>query len=153
MNFLKSKKLVGNIFDQNPVDILRSRKLKITPARIAIIEILSAKKSHLSAEEIANRIIEIMPSVHLSTVYRTLDVLEQQGIIEHVHLGHGSAVYHLAFENHRHLLCSLCGLVIEIPHELLDDAAKAIEEKYGFQLEAKHFSLVGICKSCRQGSH
>lgn len=152
MSSAKLKK-TGQKFEpiSNAQQILRAKNLRVTPARIAILEILNAPGGHLSAENIADSVVKKMPGVHLSTVYRTLDTLENQGIIEHIHLGHGSAVYHLAYDNHRHLLCSSCGLVIEIPPSLLESAVKNIERQYGFLLEAKHFSLVGKCRDCREG--
>src|SRR3954453_12183189 len=85
--------------------LLRTAGGRVTPARRAVVQILVDTDDHISADDIAGRIQEAMPDVAPSTVYRTLEVLERLGQVEHVHLGHGPSKYHLSERVHVHLLC------------------------------------------------
>jgi Fur family ferric uptake transcriptional regulator len=86
-----------------------------------------------------------------STVYRTLDVLEDFGFLHHVHLGHGAGVYHLSEESdHQHLVCEQCGVSVEIPIEELAPVLATVTARYGFVAEGVHFALVGTCEDCAE---
>ncbi len=104
---------------------------------------------HLTAEEIAERVQERMPIVTLSTVYRTLAALEEIGVLDHTHLGHGRAVYHLVESEHQHLFCERCGRVIELPPRKLDPFARLLAKDFGFELDRRHFAIGGLCADCR----
>src|SRR5437879_2305995 len=79
-----------------------------TASRQAIIEAVVGAGGHMTAEQIASTVQARFPSVNLSTVYRTLEALEELRVVDHVHLGHGRAVYHLTDETHQHLFCEQC---------------------------------------------
>ena len=119
-----------------------------TPSRQAIIDVLLSADEHLSAEEIAARVQERMPIVTMSTVYRTLSALEEIGVLDHTHLGHGRAVYHFASSEHQHLFCERCGRVIELPPRKLDSFARMLERDFGFELDRRHFAIGGFCEGC-----
>ncbi len=122
---------------------------RITTPRVEIVKILLTSDEHLSAEDIAGRVQAAHPSVATSTVYRTLETLEQLGIIEHVHVAHGRAHYHLAERApHQHLACTVCGDIIEAPASLLDDVAARVLDELGFALEPHHSALIGRCAAC-----
>jgi Fur family ferric uptake transcriptional regulator len=120
-----------------------------TASRQAIVEAISEAGSHLTADEIAQRVHRRFPSVNLSTVYRTLDTLTDLGIIDHVHFGHGRAVYHLTDEAHQHLVCEECGEIEELPAARLRPLIRMLDRDYGFELDRRHFAIVGRCRSCR----
>ncbi len=120
-----------------------------TTARYAIVERLVRAKGHLTADEVAADVQSRYPSVNISTVYRTLELLEELGIVDHVHLGHGRAVYHLAHEDHQHLYCERCERVEELPASTLKSFVAALERDYGFEVDRRHFAIVGVCKRCR----
>jgi len=87
--------------------------------------------------------------VNLSTVYRTLELLEELGLVTHTHLGHGSAVYHPATEpDHLHLVCRNCGTVIEAPASAAAGFVAKLRAEYGFRVDAGHFAIYGTCKNC-----
>lgn len=125
---------------------------RVTPARRAVVTTLLAAPGHVSADEVAARVQAELPDVSQSTVYRTLDVLERLGEIEHVHVGHGHgpARYHLAGRSHAHLLCRRCDQVFEIELSELDGLAEHLADRHDFQLEPGHFALLGTCASCRK---
>ena len=128
---------------------LRQQGVRITTARRAVIAALVHTDGHVTAEDIATAVQADAPEIHLSTVYRTLESLEELGVVDHVHLGHGSAVYHLAANRHQHLVCENCKKVIHLPHGLVDNLARDIDARYHFTLRPHHFALIGLCEKCR----
>ena len=120
-----------------------------TAARYAIVQTLLDAKEHVTADELASEVQRRFPSVNISTVYRTLDTLEDLGIVDHVHLGHGRAIYHLADEEHQHLVCEKCERVTELPVTKLRSFLNAIERDFGFEVDRRHFAIVGVCRRCR----
>ena len=133
------------------VNALRERSLRITKARRAICEVLATShEEHMSAMDILERARDKAGvAIDQSTVYRTLDVLEEFGYLHHVHLGHGAGVYHLSEESdHQHLVCEHCGTSVEIPLEELAPVLASVTARYGFVAEGVHFALVGTCETC-----
>lgn len=120
-----------------------------TAARQAIVEAVLASGTHLTADEIARRVQRRFPSVNISTVYRTLEALEGVGVIDHVHLGHGRAIYHLADEVHQHLVCERCEQVEELPADKLRTFIGMLDRDFGFEVDRGHFAIVGLCRRCR----
>lgn len=121
---------------------------RVTMARRLVVEELVATDHHLTAEDLARAIGRRAPEIHLSTVYRTLEALEQAHVVDHVHLGHGRATYHLADSRHHHLVCEDCGVVVELPPDALDVLERQVAADHGFRLRAQHFALVGRCRAC-----
>jgi Fe2+ or Zn2+ uptake regulation protein len=119
-----------------------------TASRQAIVEAVVGAGSHLTADEIARVVQARFPSVNLSTVYRTLEALEDLRVVDHVHLGHGRAVYHLTDESHQHLFCERCERVEEVPIAKLRPLFSLLEEEHGFELDRRHFAIVGRCRAC-----
>ncbi|HEX9644364.1 MAG TPA: Fur family transcriptional regulator [Acidimicrobiia bacterium] len=130
------------------IDALRGEGHRITRARTAICEVLAVSHTeHLDAGAIRERIGA--DGVDLSTVYRTLDALEEAGVLAHTHLGHGPAVYHLAEEaHHQHLVCERCGLTVALAAEDLEQWTGEIRTRTGFVIEPSHFALTGLCAAC-----
>ncbi len=128
--------------------LLRSRGGRVTTCRRAILETFLGIGGHVTAEVLTGRVQEAQPDVHESTVYRFLDELERLGVVDHVHLGHGPAVYHLASDSHHHLVCDGCGVVVEVPDSLFTDLRRQLNDDYGFALEPRHFAVTGRCKAC-----
>jgi Fur family ferric uptake transcriptional regulator len=131
------------------LDQLRQQGQRVTTARRLVVSTLVDATSHVTAEDLAATIHEQHPEVHLSTVYRTLDSLEKLGIVEHTHVGHGPAVYHVGV-THQHLVCEECGAVIDVPAHLLEDVRGSLREHYGFELHIGHFALLGHCATHTQ---
>jgi Fe2+ or Zn2+ uptake regulation protein len=127
---------------------LRERGERITPARRAVIEQLASADGHLSADDLVERVQSTVPTAHIATIYRTLDVLERLGVVEHTHLGHGRAVYHLADDLHAHLVCERCGDVVQTSPTLLAGIERKLRDQHDFHLRAHHFALVGLCGEC-----
>ena len=120
----------------------------MTAARRAIVTALLESANHVTADDLTAAVQRAHPDVHESTIYRCLDALEELEVVDHVHLGHGRAVYHLADERHQHLVCSACGAVVEVPDEVFDELTARLEAEFGFRLEPGHFAVPGRCAGC-----
>ena len=130
------------------LDQLRAGGGRITPARRALVTALLDADTHVTAEDLAAAVQRSHPDVHRSTIYRTLDALEELGVVDHVHLGHGRAVYHLLDDPHQHLVCEVCEDVIEVPDALFRPLADRLSRDYGFTLRPNHFAVLGRCAAC-----
>jgi Fe2+ or Zn2+ uptake regulation protein len=126
---------------------LRATGGRITSARRALVTALLDADAHVTADDLAAVVQRSHPDVHRSTIYRTLDALEDLGVVDHVHLGHGRAVYHLLDDPHHHLVCEVCGEVLEVTDALFQPLATHLSEDYGFTLK-HHFALQGKCRTC-----
>jgi Fe2+ or Zn2+ uptake regulation protein len=134
------------------LDQLREAGGRITPARRAIVTALLETTTHATADDLAAAVQRSHPDVHQSTIYRCLDALDELGIVDHVHLGHGRAVYHLADDPHQHLVCEVCGHVLEVPDEVFAALADQLRSDYAFALRPNHFAVLGRCQECAAGA-
>ncbi len=131
---------------------LRAGGARVTSARRAILESLLTLGAPVTAERLAAHVHRRRPDVHQATVYRTLERLSNMGLVAHVHLGHGPALYHLAADRSRRLVCERCGEVIDAPESLFSEAVHRVDERFGFELRLDHFALLGRCRRCRIGT-
>jgi Fur family ferric uptake transcriptional regulator len=127
---------------------LRARGGRATSARRVLLEVLFHAESHLTAEELAATVQQRAPGVHISTIYRSLDELQQLGVIVHSHLGHGPATYQLTSLAHAHFICERCGATVEAPDELFRGLARTARDKLGFAIDPLHFAMLGRCATC-----
>jgi Fe2+ or Zn2+ uptake regulation protein len=132
---------------------LRGSGGRMTRPRRMVIEAMARSTSHhLTAADIVAAVRAEDPDFYESTVYRTLDLLVDLGIVERVQLGPGGAVFHLPHQPHHHLVCQRCGDVLEIPAALLDELAIQLHDEHGFRLRPSASTLVGSCARCEAGS-
>jgi len=131
-------------------ELLRSRGERMTGPRRAVITILVARPGHVMAEDVVQAVGELDPTVHRASVYRTLETLTDLGVVQHVHIGHGTTAYHLVREQgpHLHAQCLGCGAVHDLPPDLLDAVAGRLSRQHDFVLHAGHVALSGTCRSC-----
>lgn len=135
------------------VERLRRSGGRMTRSRRMVIDALTRGPGHhLTAADIITAVRAEDPEFYESTVYRTLDVLVELGIVERVQLGPGGAVFHVPRQPHHHLVCQRCGAVIEIPASLLDDLAAEIRNEHGFRLRPSASTLVGSCARCDEAA-
>ena len=119
--------------------------------RAAIWNVLVAHPDlHLSAEEVAEHVKLQLPQVNASTVYRTLDVLVDEGLVRRSDFGTGRALFEPAHEHpHHHLVCEGCGSVVHVHNDALGDLARCIDEQHGFRLDDREIALFGRCSNCQ----
>lgn len=133
-------------------DRLRAGGHRVTPQRTAILAAIETL-SHPTAESIYEHVHGDEPTLNRSTVYRTLQVLQDLGLITHAHLGSGAPVYHLADDPpHVHLVCLSCQRVVSLPVTEARSFAATVERRTGFGIDATHSAIYGTCAQCRARS-
>jgi len=132
------------------IGVLRARGLRMTPQRRAIVAEIMRTRGHISPTALARKVQGEMPGVNTSTVYRTLSLLEDVGVLSHAHL-EGGAEYHRAEEaGHVHLTCSNCGTEDDLSLEEAQALSRLIERHREFLPDLTHFAISGLCEECRQ---
>lgn len=127
---------------------LRARGYRLTPQRQLVLEAVG-ELGHATPEDIATAVRRTAAGVNISTVYRTLELLEQLGLVQHTHLGHGAPAYSVATDDdHVHLVCRDCGQVQEADAAVLGDAVRRLAQEQGFALDVGHVALFGRCADC-----
>jgi len=128
--------------------VLRSRGLRATPQRRFVLDALE-RLGHATPDQVWEQVQIAAPSLSPSTVYRTLELLEELGVVAHTHLGHGAPSYHLATHaDHIHLVCRRCGEVQTADVRRAQQLADEVAARYGFATDVGHLSLDGICAAC-----
>jgi Fur family ferric uptake transcriptional regulator len=131
------------------IDILRGRGLRMTPQRRAIVAEIMRTQGHISPTGLVRRVQGEMPGVNASTIYRTLGLLEEVGVLAHAHL-EGGAEYHRAEEpRHVHLACSSCGAEDDLSIGETKELADLIVARHEFEPDLTHFAISGLCRECR----
>jgi Fur family ferric uptake transcriptional regulator len=122
---------------------LRARGMRMTPQRMSVMAAVT-ELVHATPDQVADAV----PDVDLTTVYRTLELLEQLGLLAHTHLGHGAPSYRLADDDHIHVVCHHCGAVVDAPAGIAEPLADALLAERGFVLDRSHFTVFGSCADC-----
>jgi Fur family ferric uptake transcriptional regulator len=136
----------------NVMELLRSRGLRMTPQRRAIVAEVMRTQGHISPTTIARKVQGEMPGVNASTVYRTLTLLEEVGVLQHSHLETG-AEYHRSEEaQHIHLTCSRCGRDDELSLVEANALSDLIARHHGFAADLTHFAITGLCAQCAEAT-
>lgn len=127
---------------------LREHGFRITPQRQLVLEAVENLR-HGTPDEILVEVQRTATGVNLSTVYRTLEVLEDVGLVTHAHIGHGPPTYHAVDEHvHIHLVCDRCAKVLSVPAHAAEDFVGRLQAEYGFHTDISHVSVHGLCEGC-----
>lgn len=131
---------------------LREHNLPVTSQRELVAEVLFSATGHLSADDIERTLRERGAHVGKATVYRTLDLLTQSGMVTQRDFGEGFRRYERApgRAHHEHLICLRCGKVIEFVNERLERMKALIAEEYGFRHHHHRLEIFGTCPECQQ---
>jgi Fe2+ or Zn2+ uptake regulation protein len=133
---------------------LRAAGKRITPQRKLVLDILAQASGHLDAYDIYDRGRRQDASLSLSTVYRTLSVLKETGVVHELHLDEEHHHYELGSKDeHSHLVCLACGRVIEVDSAIFSETAKVAGEAHGFRIASTQVELAGYCADCRPSKH
>lgn len=131
------------------IEVLRAKGLRMTPQRRAIVAEVMRTQGHISPTALARKVQGDMPGVNASTIYRTLALLEEIGVLAHAHLESG-AEYHRAEEaGHLHLTCSRCGGEDSLSLEEAEALHRLINRHHGFLPDLTHFAISGLCSECQ----
>jgi Fur family ferric uptake transcriptional regulator len=130
---------------------LHERGLRMTPQRQLVLDAVRTL-GHATPEQICAQVQQTAPAVNITTIYRTLDLLDRIGLVHHTHLGHGAPTYSAHEHEHVHLVCHQCGAVMELPTELMGGLVAELADRHGFTLDVSHLALSGICANCQDDS-
>ena len=132
-------------------EALKKEGLKYTPQRIAVLEEIIKDKGHRESEEIYLALKKRGQHVSRATVYRTMDILVNNGFARKMNLGDGRARYESKVNSphHDHLVCMDCGLIVEFMDQKIEDLQDEIAIEYEFQLKRHIHQLFGLCKKCQ----
>ena len=132
------------------VSKLSRQGYRLTPQRLMILEVVDGADDHISTEEIYIQVCDQYPNLNISTVYRTLELLKELGLVTETDLGDGRVRYHsIKKGHHHHLVCHKCGQTIDLDESLLSPLKSALSRDYGFNAELRHLAIFGLCKDCR----
>ena len=135
-------------WDELPARI-RARGLRWTPQRRVLVEVLSHSDGHVTGAELVDRCRAVDPATTPSTVYRTLDVLEELGIVQHAHGADGREEFHvLPAADHGHLHCLGCHQSWDISEDEAAALARVLRKGRGFAMDLTHLSVSGHCPDC-----
>ncbi|MBN1660203.1 MAG: transcriptional repressor [Anaerolineae bacterium] len=129
---------------------LRLAGVRVTPQRRLVLNILASTDGHLDANDIYALGRRHDQSLSLSTVYRTLAVLKEIGLVRELHLDCEQHRYELnGKDEHSHLVCQVCGRVIEVESTAFARVAQAVGQMHGFEVTDAQVELTGYCDRCR----
>jgi Fur family ferric uptake transcriptional regulator len=128
---------------------LRARGYRLTPQRELVLAAVQ-ELGHATPDEVLAHAQSRASSINASTIYRTLEVLEELGLVRHTHLSDRAPTYHsVAGHEHFHLKCRGCGAVTSIDVEVARDLTDRLEREHGFESDVGHLTVFGRCSSCR----
>ena len=123
---------------------------RLTPQRIMILSAVEEADSHISAEDICVQVHTQYPHMNISTVYRTLELLKELGLVTETDMGDGRVRYHsIGKGHHHHLVCEKCGQIIDMKESNLNPLWAEIRQRYGFKVNMKHLAFFGLCPRCQ----
>jgi len=139
---------------------LRQHSCRITIPRQVILNVLSKEEKHVSAEDVFLEVHKRYPDIGLTTVYRTLNLLTQIGLVLKFDFGDGRSRYELSSgprkeKHHHHLVCAKCNRVIDYEdfideeEELFEKTGKVLSEKHNFKITGHLVRFYGLCEKCR----
>jgi Fur family transcriptional regulator, peroxide stress response regulator len=131
------------------IEKLRARRISVTPQRLAVLADLESRRDHPSAEQIYLEVQRHMPAISFNTVYKTLEVFCQKGLILKVNPLHEVARYDIETEHHAHLICRHCHFIVDLPDEAAAAPSLPEETHAGFRVERHSLIFWGLCPQCQ----
>jgi Fur family transcriptional regulator, ferric uptake regulator len=131
-------------------ETLRAKGYRLTPQRQLVLDAVT-DLGHATPDEACAWVKERSSAVNISTIYRTLELLEELGLVKHAHLSHGAPTYHAAAApEHVHLICRVCGAITEVPPSTVAPLVDELERNHGFVPDVGHLTVFGTCATCHQ---
>jgi Fe2+ or Zn2+ uptake regulation protein len=128
---------------------LRARGQRITPQRLMVARVMHDLDTHVTAETVFDEVSRRMPGVSLPTVYATLELLEELGLVRRVAGASGSVRYDPRTDEHHHLVCRRCGAVVDVDAPVDSDALLAAARATGFAPDRSQVVVSGLCAACQ----
>ncbi len=129
---------------------LRAKGYRLTPQRELVLRAVE-RLGHATPDEVLAAVREQSEAVNISTVYRTLELLEELDLVRHAHITDRAPTYHsTATPPHVHLVCRLCGGITEAPDRIVAPLTDRLTEEYGFRTDVGHLTVFGTCADCHE---
>jgi Fur family transcriptional regulator, ferric uptake regulator len=128
---------------------LRGSGYRLTPQRELILDAVDTL-GHATPDEVLAEVRKTSSALNISTVYRTLEVLEQLGLVRHAHLSDRAPTYHSVRDHeHFHLVCRNCHTVISVDPDVLEPTLDRLREEFAFEADVGHLTVFGRCTDCQ----
>ncbi len=135
---------------ENMVRKLSEHGYRLTPQRMLVLAAIENSHDHISAEEIYAQVVEKYPHVNISTVYRTLELLNRLDLVTETDMGGGRVRYHPADKGrHHHLVCQECGRIIDLDESVLTSLRRMLLHEHEFTADLRHLAIFGRCAECQ----
>jgi Fe2+ or Zn2+ uptake regulation protein len=134
---------------ENLIQRLRDRRIAVTPQRLAVMEVLQSRRDHPTADHIYQEVRRGLPAISFNTVYKTLEILCQQGMVIKVNPLHAVARYDGETAQHAHLICRQCHRIIDLDWEGAGVPTLPAAALQGFQIEHSSLTFWGLCPGCQ----
>jgi Fur family ferric uptake transcriptional regulator len=133
------------------INKLSEQGYRLTPQRMLVLSAIENSEDHISAEEIYTQVVAKYPHVNISTIYRTLELLNRLGLVTETDLGGGRVRYHPAGKgHHHHLVCQECGKIIDLDESVLSSLTDVLLREYKFSANLRHLAIFGRCADCNK---
>ncbi|MDP8218646.1 MAG: Fur family transcriptional regulator [Candidatus Theseobacter exili] len=140
---------------------IRGYGYRMTAQREAVLEIMTKTREHLSAEDIYHQLHNLYPNIGLTTIYRTLELLVDTGLVYKFDFGDGRARYEISEgpdspDHHHHLVCTCCGKItnytdfIDKERKLLNETEMGLSKKFNFKITNHLIQFYGLCEKCNK---
>ena len=139
--------------DTQALEILRKKGCRLTPQRMLILSAVSEGGGHMGVDEVFRRAKESYPYIDIATVYRTLHLFKNLGVVTEVGMG-DRLHFELTDPNgrHHHMVCQDCGGAFDLSPHYLEEFRKALTQEFGFEPDLDNFTVSGVCAKCSKGS-
>ncbi len=137
--------------DQHLIAKLRERGLRVTPQRVLIHRALCAHTQHMTADQVLESVSAVLPRVSLPTVYATLELLEELGLVRRFGTGTGAVLFDSRVEPHAHMVCRSCGATDDLDGASVSEQALARASQTGFVPDHTQLVVWGLCRRCAAG--
>lgn len=128
---------------------LRSAGYKVTPPRCAVLQVIEEEGEHLNPAEIYVQARAIHPKLGRATVYRTLELLTELGMVRPIYLAESGPNYIRAEGGHHHMVCSRCGKVVDFDECTAEEMGRELAQRYGFKIQSHLLEFYGLCAECQ----
>jgi Fur family peroxide stress response transcriptional regulator len=131
------------------IKYLKEKGYKVTPQRIAVYDILKNTKEHPSVDMLYSRLQPVYPTMSLATVYKSLEVFKELGLVQELNVGEDKFRYDANVSQHPHITCVGCGKVEDVGNEMLFGLQEQVEGKTGYKLVNQQLYFFGYCPECK----
>lgn len=131
------------------LELLKEKKVRVTPQRKAILEYLMQSKEHPTAEQIFREVSKDFGSMSLATVYNTMNIFSHLNIVEEMKFNGITSHYDFKHHDHHHICCMYCGQIADVHYQDLGPLIQYAQKETGYKVISANVELIGICQACQ----